>query len=416
MICYSAFDGSSCVQQAYKTLGITFDGIRNKYYASELDPYAQAVTKYNFPNTIFLGDVRNVDYNDLASKHDIDLMVAGSPCQDLSFAGKGLGFSAEGKRSNLFWIWLQQFKAIKPKYVLVENVRMKKQWQDMMSEGLGFEPQEINSKLQSAQNRVRLYWFGKRVGDKYVQVPIQDIKDLGIVLGDIVEDEVDSKYLAGDHLQKGYKGGNQLNPNYKSQANTIHDLNGKAGVVCAGTHGYANGYVQNGCIQVGETAEIKGYDIIKRVYSTKGKAPTLTTMQGGHREPKIATSDPKGGRIVNRRKLDGVRKDDDKSIPLKPYLEVREDDKTNCLSTVQKDNVIVQDLTWRKLTPLECERLQTLPDGYTQYGDFGGEQFDKDGNFIRYTTKPISNTQRYKMIGNGMTVSIIARILEGMEI
>jgi len=139
-------------------------------------------------------------------------------------------------------------------------------------------------------------------------------------------------------------------------------------------------------------------------------------MQGGHREPKIATSDPKGGRIVNRRKLDGVRKDDDKSIPLKPYLEVREDDKTNCLSTVQKDNVIVQDLTWRKLTPLECERLQTLPDGYTQYGDFGGEQFDKDGNFIRYTTKPISNTQRYKMIGNGMTVSIIAKILEGMEI
>jgi len=364
MICYSAFDGSSCVQQAYKTLGITFDGIRNKYYASELDPYAQAVTKYNFPNTIFLGDVRNVNYNELASKHDVDLMVAGSPCQDLSFAGKGLGFSSEGKRSNLFWIWLQQFKAIKPRYVLVENVRMKKQWQDMMSEGLGFEPQEINSKLQSAQNRVRLYWFGKRVGDKYVQVPIQDIKDLGIVLGDIVEDEVDSKYLAGDHLQKGYKGGNQLNPNYKSQANTIHDLNGKAGVVCAGTHGYANGYVQNGCIQVGETADIKGYDIIKRVYSVKGKAPTLTTMQGGHREPKIATSDK----------------------------------------------------TWRKLTPLECERLQTLPDGYTQYGDFGGEQFDKDGNFVRYTTKPISNTQRYKMIGNGMTVSIIAKILEGMEI
>ena len=202
MICYSAFDGSSCVQQAYKTLGITFDGIRNKYYASELDPYAQAVTKYNFPNTIFLGDVRNVDYNELASKHDVDLMVAGSPCQDLSFAGKGLGFSAEGKRSNLFWIWLQQFKAIKPRYVLVENVRMKKQWQDMMSEGLGFEPQEINSKLQSAQNRVRLYWFGKRVGDKYVQVPIQDIKDLGVNISQDVEDAYTKKRTvrAGDTI------------------------------------------------------------------------------------------------------------------------------------------------------------------------------------------------------------------------
>ena len=394
MIVDSCFDGSSCVQQAFKTLGITFDGIGNEYYASEIDPYAQAVTKYNFPNTIFLGDIRDLDIYDFASKVDVDLMVAGSPCQDLSFAGKGLGFSAEGKRSNLFWVWLQRFKAVKPRYVLVENVRMKKQWQDMMSEGLGFEPQEINSKLQSAQNRVRLYWFGKRVGDKYVQVPIQDIKDLGIVLGDIVENgqvDRDKSYCLDANY---WKGGNLKSYFEKRRRQLVFDS----------------------CIQVGETAEIKGYDIIKRVYSTKGKAPTLTTMQGGHREPKIATSDPKGGRIVNRRKLDGVRKDDDKSIPLKPYLEVREDDKTNCLSTVQKDNVIVQDLTWRKLTPLECERLQTLPDGYTQYGDFGGEQFDKDGNFVRYTTKPISNTQRYKMIGNGMTVSIIARILEGMDI
>ena len=352
MICYSAFDGSSCVQQAYKTLGITFDGSRNKYYASELDPYAQAVTKYNFPNTIFLGDVRNVDYNELASKHDVDLMVAGSPCQDLSFAGKGLGFSAEGKRSNLFWVWLQQFKAIKPRYVLVENVRMKKQWQDMMSEGLGFEPQEINSKLQSAQNRVRLYWFGKRVGDKYVQVPIQDIKDLGIVLGDIVENgqvDRDKSYCLDANY---WKGGNLKSYFEKRRRQLVFD--DPAAFQAA----------SSSCIQVGETADIKGYDIIKRVYSTKGKAPTLTTMQGGHREPKIATSDK----------------------------------------------------TWRKLTPLECERLQTLPDGYTQYGDFGGEQFDKDGNFVRYTTKPISNTQRYKMIGNGMTVSIIARILEGMEI
>ena len=342
MIVDSCFDGSSCVQQAFKTLGITFDGIRNEYYASEIDPYAQAVTKYNFPNTIFLGDVRDLDIYDFASKVDVDLMVAGSPCQDLSFAGKGLGFSAEGKRSNLFWVWLQRFKAVKPRYVLVENVRMKKQWQDMMSEGLGFEPQEINSKLQSAQNRVRLYWFGKRVGDKYVQVPIQDIKDLGIVLGDIVENgqvDRDKSYCLDANY---WKGGNLKSYFEKRRRQLVFDS----------------------CIQVGETADIKGYDIIKRVYSTKGKAPTLTTMQGGHREPKIATSDK----------------------------------------------------TWRKLTPLECERLQTLPDGYTQYGDFGGEQFDKDGNFVRYTTKPISNTQRYKMIGNGMTVSIIARILEGMDI
>ena len=96
----------------------------------------------------------------------------------------------------------------------------------------------------------------------------------------------------------------------------------------------------------------------------------LPCKSGGHREPKIATTDPTGGRIVNRRKVNGVRKDNDKSIPLEPYIETRTDGKSNCLSTVQKDNVVVQGVTWRKLTPLECERLQTINDGYTENGVF----------------------------------------------
>ena len=181
---------------------------------------------------------------------------------------------------------------------------------------------------------------------------------------------------------------------------------------------------------MGHTAEIKGYDIIKRVYSPEGKAPTLTTMQGGHREPKVATTDPKGGRIVNRRKLDGVRKDNDKSIPLEPYLEVREDDKTNCLSTVQKDNVVVSkirdksktvrvggrgsydrhewdsvdELHWRKLSVRECEKLQTIRPDYTSLGLF------EDGN-----VKKISNSQRYKMLGNGFSIDTISWILKEMK-
>ena len=99
---------------------------------------------------------------------------------------------------------------------------------------------------------------------------------------------------------------------------------------------------------------------------------------------------------MNRR-LDenGTRKDYDKSIPLQPRVEVREDDKTNCLSTVYKDSVVVEDMTWRKLTPLECERLQTVPDGYTAH---------------------VSNTQRYKMLGNGWTVDVITHIMKGMEL
>ena len=143
-------------------------------------------------------------------------------------------------------------------------------------------------------------------------------------------------------------------------------------------------------IQVGMAENIKGYDIIKRVYHPSGKSPTLTTMQGGHREPKVAI-----GRIVNRR-LDenGTRKDDQLELPFTRQLEVRDDDKSNCLTTVHKDNVVVEKELYRKLTPLECERLQTVPDNYTQ---------------------GVSNTQRYKMLGNGWTIDVIAHILKGIK-
>jgi len=124
------------------------------------------------------------------------------------------------------------------------------------------------------------------------------------------------------------------------------------------------------------------------------------------------------GQIINRKINPDTGKRDDYNADIKaePRLETRSDGKTNTLSTVQKDNVVVnhEEMYWRALTPLECERLQTVPDGCTQYGDFGGEQFDKDGNFIRYTTKPISNSQRYKMLGNGFCVSTIANILKGV--
>ena len=197
-------------------------------------------------------------------------------------------------------------------------------------------------------------------------------------------------------------------------------------------------------IQVGLADNIKGYDIIKRVYSSEGKSPTLTTMQGGHREPKVAidssivslnenqlekinkintTTDKsnclteaigrggsssefltsvkkktlaleeketKVGRIVNRR-LDenGVRKDDQLDLPFTAQLEINNTNKSNCLTTVQKDNVVVQKELYRKLTPLECERLQTVPDGYTE---------------------GVSKTQRYKMLGNGWTVDVICHL------
>ena len=317
----SCFDGLSGGQIALEKAGIEV----NKYYASEIDKYAIAVAKYHYPNTIHLGDVKKIDTSTLPK---IDLMLAGSPCTDLSFAGKQKGLF-DGEQSSLFFVWWKLVQEIKPKYIFLENVRMKKEYEKVISDLLGFEPVAIDSALKSAQKRYRLYWFGVREGDTYKAVPIQQPKDEGLVLKDIIEDgfvDKDKSYCIDANY---WKGGNLKMYFEKSRRQLVF----------------------NQCIQVGETADIKGYDIIKRVYSVEGKAPSLTTMQGGHREPKIA----------------------------------------------------VDKLTWRKLTPKECSRLQTVPDDYCAMGNFDG------------VVKPISNSQQYKMLGNGWTINVITHILEGMK-
>ena len=412
----SCFDGLSGGQLALEKSGIKV----NQYFASEIDKYAIAVAKYNYPNMIHLGDVKKIDTSTLPK---IDLMLAGSPCTDLSFAGLGKGL-VKGEQSSLFFDWWELVQELKPKYIFLENVRMKEEYKAQISDILGFEPTAINSSLVSAQNRYRLYWFGVRDGNTYKALPISQPKDRGIVLADILEQGLDDSWTLSEQAQ------DRARNNPRSRAFTPEQE--KSGALLSNQYKQSTDSlyaVADGCIQVGETAEIKGYDIIKRVYSPEGKAPTLTTMQGGHREPKVATTDPKGGRIVNRRKVDGVRRDNQLDLPLKPYLEVRADDKTNCISTVQKDNVVVSkirdkskavrvggrgsydrhewdsvdELHWRKLTPKECARLQTVPDNHCIMGSFDG------------IVKPISKSQQYKMLGNGWTIDVIAHILEGMK-
>ncbi len=414
----SLFDGMSCGRIALDRLGIKVDN----YYASEIDKYAMKVSEANYPDIIQVGDVTELDTSTLPN---IDLIMGGSPCQGFSFAGKQLAF--DDPRSALFFEFVRCVKELKPKYFLLENVRMKKEYLDIISEHMGVEPIMINSALVSAQNRVRYYW---------TNIPgVEQPEQRGIVLRDILETNTSSEYLAGENLQKNYKGGNQLNPNYKSQANTIHNVDGKSGTICAGTHGYANGYVEdfdknlskmttkddksfcltsnyhgaiaensikrkqrtmiptNKPLHIGTAVDIKGHDQIKRVYSEDGKSPTLTTCGGGHREPKVVCGAWRG-----RYYKDGVRQDHKGSVAgkTKQMLELRKDEKTNTVTTVQKDNVVVKDdVYWRKLTPVECERLQTVPDDYTNH---------------------VSNTQRYKMLGNGWTVEVIAHILQNMEI
>jgi DNA (cytosine-5)-methyltransferase 3A len=383
---FSCFDGASCGQLALTKLGIPI----TNYYASEIDKYAIQVTQANFPNTIQLGDITIVDTSQLPK---IDLMMGGSPCQGFSFAGKQLNF--EDPRSKLFFDFIRLRDKLKPKYVLLENVRMKKESEDIISDYMGCSPIRINSSLLSAQSRNRLYWFSELVDDKYVPINVSQPQDKGIFIKDILEElpfgDIPN-YLANNW--GGEPRGNKVKSIDDPKANclTASMYKGQIPTYIKKIIPKENPTVsKDGLIRVG-SADLNGHDYLKRVYSRHGKAPTLTANGGGNLEPKVGIA-----RIVNRR-LDenGTRKDYQLELPFTKVIELRQDDKSNCLTTLQKDNVVVKEEVygWRKLTPLECERLQTMPDNYTNH---------------------VSNSQRYKMIGNGWTVDVIAHILKGIQ-
>ena len=373
VVTYSMFNGMNCGRIALERAGIPV----KMYLSAEIDKPAIQITQKNYPDTIQLGDVCGVVAKDLPK---VDLLLAGSPCQGFSFAGKQLAF--DDPRSMLFFEFIRMLKELKPKYFLLENVRMKKEYLDIITEQVSscytpdevddefvdmfgnvrIEPILINSALVSAQNRLRYYW---------TNIPnVQQPEDRGIVLRDILEDNHDENPVKDtERNRRHYK-----NPDDKSLCMTATMYKG------AGNNGMTL-VPMTKPDHVGTAVDIKGYDIIKRVYSPDGKSPTLTTMQGGHREPKVVTGAWRG------------RYNEDGSTTQK--LELRKDDKTNTLTTVQKDNVVVdQEMRWRKLTPLECERLQTVPDNYTE---------------------GVSNTQRYKMLGNGWTIDVISHILSNIK-
>ena len=173
----SLFDGMSCGQIALNRADISY----GKYYASEIDKHAIKVTQHNYPDTIQLGSVTDIKGTDLPQ---VDLLIGGSPCQSFSNAGNGSGF--DGK-SGLFWEFVRVLNEVKPTYFLLENVKMKKEWKDIISEALGVEPIEINSSLLSAQNRPRLYW----TNIQNVCVP----KDKCILFKDILNSDYEFKPL-----------------------------------------------------------------------------------------------------------------------------------------------------------------------------------------------------------------------------
>ena len=431
----SLFDGMSCGRIALERLGIKIDN----YYASEIDKYAIQVSQANYPDIIQVGDVTELDTSTLPK---IDLIMGGSPCQGFSFAGKQLAF--DDPRSALFFEFVRCVEELKPKYFLLENVRMKKEYLDVISEYMGVEPIMINSALVSAQNRVRFYW---------TNIPgIEQPEERGIVLRDILETQTSEQPVKDTKRnQRHYR-----NDDEKSLCMTATMYKG------AGNNGMTLvKETYDTPKQVGTAVDINGHDILKRVYSPDGKSPTVNACTGGNREPKIVAGAWRG-----RYYKDGVRQDQFGSVAgkTKQMLELRKDEKTNTVTTVQKDNVVVETITvdkekkqltikeatkkgyttiedgdcfdmtfpnsktrrgrnmkdksncltaanydymryehsdedkevyWRKLTPVECERLQTVPDNYTNH---------------------VSNTQRYKMLGNGWTIEVITHILKNMEL
>jgi len=334
----SLFDGMSCGRIALDRANIKV----NKYYASEIDKYAIKVSQANFPDIQHIGDVTQILKRSHLHNESIDLLLGGSPCQGFSFAnGDRLNF--DDPRSKLFWDYVNVLRVLKPKYFLLENVMMNQESQDVITKELGVEPILINSSLLSAQNRKRLYW---------TNIPFDMPQDAGIVLKDILQDpsEIDPKFFYSNKSVEYMERGNekwQQAGSRRADGYTQDPSKDKSFTLTANFHkgvpyNYFNDTRFHDCQQIGTANDINGHDILKRIYSVNGKSPTLNTMQGGNREPKIA----------------------------------------------------LNDTHYRKLTPVECERLQTVPDNYTNH---------------------VSNTQRYKMLGNGWTIDIIAHILKGIN-
>ena len=402
----SLFDGMSCGQQALERIGVNV----LEYYASEIDKHAIAVTMHNYPQTKQLGSVVDVDGYKLPK---IDLLIGGSHCQSFSFAGKRKGMStkceteiltlehylelkAEGYefegQSYLFWEYMRVLNEVKPKYFLLENVMMGEKWEKVLSKAIGVNAIEINSALVSAQNRRRLYWtnIGMQPMGLFGDLAsiIQQPKDKGILLKDILESEFDAKYyLSEKTIATITRHGNKIidekeNPkqsctihaNYfkmggRNQQYIIHNMMPRSGDPKKGGTGHLSRTDgKTYCLDTGNTNAVE-------IVAMRGREAVLTPKRTEF--GKAIRKDYEAGNIETQRK--NIQQ-----------LEPRNDGKTNCLTSVQKDNLVSNYKTIRRLTPLECERLQTVKDNYTSI---------------------VSDTQRYRMLGNGWTVDVIAHIL-----
>lgn len=371
----SLFDGISCAREALNKAGIHVD----VYYASEIDKYATQISEKNYPDIIRLGDVTKffemgesgVSPHAIVGPMNTDLLIGGSPCQDLSIAKKDRkGLS--GDRSGLFWEYVRILKEVKPKYFVLENVAsMPKEAKQLITETLGVEPIMIDAALVSAQRRKRLFW---------TNIPnVEQPKDREIYLKDILqpESEVDEKYYVSEEtlkkiIEKMMKG------KPLPQSLRIHDTDGKSVTLSA---------------QGGGTGAKTGLYVIKPNGEEQLKSNTIRTSGRGSKfgdkhnwdQILVVPEATKQG-FALAKDGDAV----DLSFPTSSTRRGRVGNKAKNLMTSSTISVFTQGRV-RKLTPIECERLQSLPDGHT-----GG----------------VSDSQRYKACGNAFNAEVIAHILK----
>ena len=306
----SLFDGISCGQIALNRAGIEYDN----YYGSEIDKYAMYIAQLNFPNTRQLGCVENVKASELP---EIDLLIGGSPCQGFSYAGKRLNF--KDSRSSLFFEYVRILKEAKPRYFLLENVKMKQEHEDVITRYLGVTPIKLNSSLVSAQSRERLYW---------TNIPQAGIlKDKGILMKDVIEKD---ESVIEEKLYINMKDLEYVE---------LDEHKSKVGLKCVGGIKSDNAKLWDA---TNKKVLQRNFSQGCRVYSIEGKGCTLNALGGGW-------GAKTGLYMVNGR--------------------------------------------IRKLSVSECERMQTVPNGYLG---------------------KISYPQGVKLLGNGWTVDIIAHIFKGV--
>ena len=347
----SLFDGMACARIALDRASIKVDN----YYASEVDKYAMKVSAANYPDIIQLGDVTKWREWDLP---EIDLIIGGSPCQGFSFAGKQLAF--DEPRSKLFFEFVNILEHVKPKYFILENVRMQKEHEDVITKTLGVEPVCINSALLSAQNRVRYYWanFG-----------ITQPKDKQIFLKDIIENgfvDTGKSYCIDACYHKGGDLNQYFNKSRRQVVFNLSDNNRVAGVTITseGIRPYQKDERKSELSEIGIIA------------FPESKTSAMIT----NHPPKVFCGK---SNISNRQMNKNIRKLCEKG---KALTSSSSGNMTGQGCTIISHN----NINYRKLAPLECERLQTVDDNFTAH---------------------VSNTQRYRMLGNGFTVDVIAHIL-----